>query len=708
MSPTSACARIARLLSPPSFESEEQTRIAKLVNGILLVIAAGTVLFPVVWAVTRTGESRLLVYLLSPSMLVFVVGLKLLLARGHVRPAGTLLSLAVWAIFTLPVVLFDGIRDVSIVGYFLAIVIASLVSRGGVVVVLALLASASLIGLYAAETSGALATSFADPPATADLITLLLSLNITALLAGLTIRTMAAGEASLRQERDRAQSYLDIAGVLIVALDTDGRITLVNRRGAATLGRTEGELLGRNWFDTCIPERNRKDVRRVFTRLMTGECDVDEYFENPVLTAKGEERLIAWHNGLLRDASGDIVGTLSSGNDVTERRRTEEALRESERQQRTLLGNLPGMAYRCRNDSNWTMLFVSEGCRGLTGYAPEELIEDRDVAFGDLIHPEDREGVWESVQDAVRTDRPFEIEYRILTRKNEERWLWERGTRVSGEDGGPEILEGFISDITERRALEFQLRQTQKLESIGALASGVAHEINSPLMGMINYAELISDDVEDPKLAGYAAGIVKAGDRVATIVRNLLAFSRPEREANAPAVVRDMVDASLSLTAAVLRKSQITVKLDVPHDLPLVVCRSRQIEQVLINLLTNARDALNDRYPGFSEEKTLSIEARAIEREAARWIRITVEDHGSGIPEEAVGRIFDPFYTTKARDQGTGLGLSVSYGIVTDHHGELTVESEVGRFTRFRLDLPLDTESAPPGNDAPASPGGEV
>jgi len=708
MKPTTAHARIARLLSPPSFESEDRARIAKLVNGILLVIAAGAVLFPIVWTVTHTAESRLLVYVLSPSMLAFVVGLKLLLIRGHVRPAGTLLSLAVWAVFSIPVVLFDGIRDASVVGYFLAIVIASLVSRGSVVVVLALLASASLIGVYAAETSGALAISLADSPATADLITLLLSLNITALLAGLAIRTMAAGEASLRQERDRAQSYLDIAGVLIVALDADGRITLVNRRGAATLGRTEGELLGRDWFDTCIPKRCREDVRGVFAHLITGERAVDEYFENPVLTATGEERLIAWHNGLLRDAAGAIVGTLSSGNDITERKRTEEALRETERQQRTLLGNLPGMAYRCRNHRNWTMLFVSEGCRRLTGYAPEELVEDRDVAFGDLIHPEDREAVWESIQQAVRDDRRFEIEYRILTKESEERWIWERGTRVAREDDGTEVLEGFISDITERRVLEFQLRQTQKLESIGALASGVAHEINSPLMGMINYAELISDDVEDPKLAEYAAGIVEAGGRVATIVRDLLAFSRPEREAKAPAVVREMIDASLSLVAAVLRKDQITVKVNVPIDLPLVACRSQQIEQVLINLFTNARDALNDRYPGFSEEKALSVVARPIERDGTRWVRITVEDHGSGIPEEAVDRIFDPFYTTKPRDEGTGLGLAVSYGIVAEHHGELTVESEVGRFTRFHLDLPIDVESASSGDDALAPPGEEV
>ena len=257
-----------------------------------------------------------------------------------------------------------------------------------------------------------------------------------------------------------------------------------------------------------------------------------------------------------------------------------------------------------------------------------------------------------------------------------------------------EIIGNLRAEVTERKRAEEEkataeahLQQSQKLESIGTFASGVAHEINNPLMGMIGYAELISDAVDDPKTQGYSAGIIKEGNRIATIVHNLLTFSRQDKETHSPAEIKDIVDASLSLFSAVLRKDQITLDLDIPKDLPRVKCRSQQIQQVVINLLTNARDALNERYPEYDENKLIRIAARPLEKEGAAWVRIMVEDHGSGIPEKVAKRIFDPFFTTKPREKGTGLGLSVSYGIVREHNGELGVESMPGEYTRFLMDL---------------------
>ncbi len=238
--------------------------------------------------------------------------------------------------------------------------------------------------------------------------------------------------------------------------------------------------------------------------------------------------------------------------------------------------------------------------------------------------------------------------------------------------------------------MEAQLRQSQKLESIGTLASGVAHEINNPLTGIINYAYLIRDGTSDAALMRFAEGIAREGERVAEIVKNLLSFSRHEKESHSPARIRDIVDETLSLVTAVLRKDQIRVEVDVPSDLPNVRCRSQQIQQVLMNLLTNARDALNARYPGFDEDKVVHVEAQNVSEGGKRWIRLTVEDHGSGISEGDIDRIFDPFFTTKPRDRGTGLGLSVSHGIVRDHGGSLSVESEPGAYTRFIVKLPVD------------------
>ena len=127
--------------------------------------------------------------------------------------------------------------------------------------------------------------------------------------------------------------------------------------------------------------------------------------------------------------------------------------------------------------------------------------------------------------------------------------------------------------------------------------------------------------------------------------------------------------------------------MDIGEELPYIKCRSQQIEQIIINLLTNARDALNERYPDYDEDKIIKISANPMKKNGEEWIRITVEDHGAGIPNDVAERIFDPFFTTKPRDTGTGLGLSISYGLIKEHKGELSVESEPGKYTRFHIDL---------------------
>ncbi len=243
----------------------------------------------------------------------------------------------------------------------------------------------------------------------------------------------------------------------------------------------------------------------------------------------------------------------------------------------------------------------------------------------------------------------------------------------------------------ERQRLEAQLRQQQKLESIGTLASGVAHEINNPISIILNCADLISED-SDPSgpTAESARHITEASQRVATIVRALLAFARQEQEAHSPARIADIVNGTVSLIRKVLAKDQIRMEVDVPEDLPTVKCRSNQIQQIIMNLLTNARDALNSRYTGYHEDKVVIVRARIEEREGETWVVTMVEDHGTGVPAGLAERIFDPFFTTKPREEGTGLGLSVSHGIAKDHLGQLRVESEEGQFTRFYLDLRSD------------------
>ncbi len=172
------------------------------------------------------------------------------------------------------------------------------------------------------------------------------------------------------------------------------------------------------------------------------------------------------------------------------------------------------------------------------------------------------------------------------------------------------------------------------------------------------------------------------------------------KQAHSPARLQDIVEQTLPLLRAVFRRDQITLTVDVPADLPVLKCRSQQIQQVLLNLLTNARDALNAKYSGYHPDKTIRITGQCFEQGIRSWLRLTVADHGPGIPPEIQARIFDPFFTTKPRDKGTGLGLSISHGIVQDHHGVLHFETEPDVGTQFHLELPVDNGGGWRGNNA--------
>jgi signal transduction histidine kinase len=256
----------------------------------------------------------------------------------------------------------------------------------------------------------------------------------------------------------------------------------------------------------------------------------------------------------------------------------------------------------------------------------------------------------------------------------------------------------FMRDISERRQMEkdketmvSQLQQKQKLEAIGTLAGGVAHEINNPVTGIINYAQLISESpAADQEIHEFSGEIIHEGRRIAEIVSSLLTFARQEKKTHSLAQIRDIVMGTLSLTRTILRHDQITLEVDIPENLPSIKCRNQQIQQVLMNLITNARDALNVKYQGYDENKRIIMTCEAFEREDKPWLRMVVEDHGTGMSAEVQSKIFDPFFTTKPRGVGTGLGLSISHSIVREHHGELYFETEPGEYTRAVMELPAD------------------
>lgn len=273
----------------------------------------------------------------------------------------------------------------------------------------------------------------------------------------------------------------------------------------------------------------------------------------------------------------------------------------------------------------------------------------------------------------------------------EERPILDEGPFLKEERDLIEAIASALGETVERREAEAKVIQASKLASIGELAAGVGHEINNPVNGIMNCADiLMANSEEGSKNRQFAELIRSEAERIAKIVLNLLTFARQDKERHSPARLCDIVGTVLSLSRKKIVKSHIDLRVDVPADLPKLNCRSEQLQQVLMNLLINSLHALDERYPDAHPDKILAITAQAVEYTGQTLLRLSIKDHGCGIAPAHMERLFDPFFTTKGRDKGTGLGLSVSDGIVKAHGGTISVKSEQGVFSEFLVDLPLN------------------
>ncbi len=368
----------------------------------------------------------------------------------------------------------------------------------------------------------------------------------------------------LREERNKAQQYLNIAGVIIVAINEEGTVSLINKKGCGVLGYREEEIIGKNWFDLCVPEDVREERKDTFKRVMADKEQEVEDYENIILTKLGEERIVAWHNATLRDGSGRIVATLSSGEDVTIRKQTEEELIRSE-----------------------------------------------------------------------------------------------------------------------------------KLSSLGQLAASVVHEVNNPLAGIMIYVKLLlkkyrngsiqMDSTEDQLLK-----MDRELDRTTRIIRNLLDFARQSEPSMKPIEINKVIEAALLLVENQINLENIGLEKNLDPQLPVVQADFDKIQQVLINIILNAIQAMPE---GGDLTITTSVAKHIrINHSYKDTLRIDIKDTGIGIPKENLSRLFTPFFTTKEKGKGVGLGLSVVHGIIGKHKGKIDVESVPDRGTTFSIYLEVMDE----------------
>lgn len=365
-------------------------------------------------------------------------------------------------------------------------------------------------------------------------------------------------ERGLREQRDLAQKYLDVAKVIFVVLAAEQTVVLINDKGCEILGYEEREIFGKNWFDNFIPPGIREELRANFKRIIAGEIGLFEYHENPVLRKGGEERIIAWHNTVLENEKGKIIGTLSSG-----------------------------------------------------------------------------------------------------------------------------------EDITEKKQLEAQLLQSQKIEAVGTLAGGVAHDFNNLLAAMMVNLELAKLKMGKGELIEpYLEEIEKVAQRAALLTHQLLAFSRRQLIQPQPLNLNDTITHMSKMLSRLLGE-HIQLALNLQSDLGLVKVDPGQLEQVIMNLCVNARDAMPAGGKLIVETRNITLGGKDHPWvKAGHYVLLEVNDNGQGMDELIRGRIFEPFFTTKEVGKGTGLGLSMVYGMVKQHQGYIDVYSERGHGTTFKIFLP--------------------
>jgi len=389
----------------------------------------------------------------------------------------------------------------------------------------------------------------------------------------------------------------------------------------------------------------------------------------------------------LKNADGGIRGAIITIHDITELKRAEEALRESQKRTSTALASLGVGVWEVDLDTRavvWT-----ENASPLLASSPDAIRTLADIV--ERLHPDDRAEATAAIDRAIGTKSGFDLESRMVLPDGGIRWMRSAGRVLADPAESHERLIGVTVDVTGRHLLEAQFLQAQKMEAVGQLAGGVAHDFNNLLTAILGYATLVKEGLNDPVRRRNVDEVVKAATRATALTRQLLAFSRQEvpevTVLNANEVVTDLLDMLRRLIG-----EHMTLTANLADDLDSIRTDRGQLEQVVVNLVVNARDAMPKGGDIRIETAHVLVEAgiKAYNGQIANgdYVMIAVADSGIGMSEGVRSQLFKPFFTTKDRGKGTGLGLATVHGIVTAAHGYIAVESEVGKGSTFRVYLP--------------------
>jgi PAS domain S-box-containing protein len=499
-------------------------------------------------------------------------------------------------------------------------------------------------------------------------------------------------EKLLLEERDRAQNYLDVASVILVALNTKGHITLLNRRGCEVLKCRAKDALGKNWFDNFVPEKIKGEVKQVFKLLIAGKARMPEYNENYVFSKNGEIRLIAWHNTVLKNSSGQIIGTLSSGEDITEKKKIENDLKLERDKLEAVTENIGAGLGIISKDyqilwANKLLKQLNGECEGKKCYSTFNKLKDVCPDCG--------------VKKVFETGVPLDVhEYSNLDEKGNRFWIELIVTPIKDEKGNITSALELAVNITERKLMQNklaeysqkleklvekrtqQLRQTQaklvkseRLAAIGELAAMVGHDLRNPLTGIKGAAYYLNS-----KYRGEISNVGKAMlttideciEHSNKIINDLLDYSRDLKLELSETTPKALLARSL----AMLKVPKKVKVINKTGDKPAVTVDAARMTRVLLNILQNAVDAMPD-------GGTLTLASKTVKGN----LQISIADTGTGMSKKTIAKLWTPLFTTKAK--GMGFGLSICKRIVEAHKGEISVKSKIGKGSTFTVTIPL-------------------
>jgi PAS domain S-box-containing protein len=513
-----------------------------------------------------------------------------------------------------------------------------------------------------------------------------------------TIAERELAQEANRREKYRAEKYLEISEAMILSLDAEGNVLTINRRGCDIIGYGEDEIVGRNWIETVIPEESREPIKAVHAKVISGQLVPVEHYENKVVTKSGERRSISWHNTVVRDAGGAITGSLSSGQDITEHKRTNEALHDSEARfkQAAHLANLGHWSF---DEVAERFDYVSDEIADIQGISAAEYVASIDSLEMDIAraHPADRARYGDVLRSAHENGTAYDVTYRLVRPDGEVRHVRELGEPIHDDTGRLIRSVGTVQDISEIKQAEEALILAKEQADFASRTKSeflatMSHELRTPLNAIIGFSDMMKGEMYGPlgdtKYAEYARDINRSGVHLLDLINDILDLSKIEagktelrdEEVDVPAVLQTC----LTLTEQGANAGDIEVVCNIASDLPTLFCEERKLKQIVINLLSNAIK--------FTPRGGRVMARLRIGSDDD--FEIQVADTGIGIAYNDIPKALAPFSQIDSalnrKYEGTGLGLPLTTALVELHGGSLTLESTVGIGTTVTARFPAE------------------